>query len=86
MVPDPVMTAWAPAQLPGLDGRPTKAPLPQGFGYLPTVPREYPEFYRAPRWRWWKPVLALLAFCVGWVVAMALISVCLLYTSDAADE
>ncbi|HBY22865.1 MAG TPA: hypothetical protein DEG88_06145 [Propionibacteriaceae bacterium] len=69
------MTTWAPAQLPGLDGRPTKAPLPQGFGYLPTVPREYPEFYRAPRWRWWKPVLALLTFSFGWVLATALVSV-----------
>ncbi len=36
---------------------------------LPVQEREYHEFFRAPRWRWWKPVLALLVFVACWLVA-----------------
>ncbi len=36
---------------------------------LPIVQREYHEFFRAPRFRWWKPVLSLLMFVATWLVA-----------------
>lgn len=38
------------------------------------VPREYHEFYRAPRFRWWKPLLAILMFAGGWFVASLVIT------------
>lgn len=31
---------------------------------LPAEPREYHQFYRAPAFRWWKPVVAVLLFAV----------------------
>lgn len=36
-------------------------PLPKPSA-LPVVPRQYHEFFRAPRFRWWKPILALAMF------------------------
>jgi membrane protease YdiL (CAAX protease family) len=36
---------------------------------LPVVPREYHEFFRTPRFRWWKSVLSLLMFVATWLVA-----------------
>jgi len=45
---------------------------------LPVVPREYHEFYRTPRLRWWHPLVALLGFVVAWffvVLAVSLIAV-----------
>lgn len=37
---------------------------------LPVVPREYHDFYRTPRFRWWHSVVALGLFVVGWAVAV----------------
>lgn len=47
-----------------------------GYGYyplpaarpseLPVVEREYHEFYRAPRFRWWQPLVALAGFALIW--------------------
>jgi len=36
---------------------------------LPVVPRQYHEFFRAPRFRWWKPILALAMFVALFFVA-----------------
>lgn len=36
---------------------------------LPIVPREYHEFYRTPRFRWWRPLLALGMFAGSWFLA-----------------
>ena len=57
----------APATQPSL-----VAPKPEP---LPVEPQEYHQFYRAPGFRWWKPLVALLVFGIGWgfatVVAVA---------------
>jgi membrane protease YdiL (CAAX protease family) len=42
------------------------APRPEP---LPVEPKQYHQFYRAPAFRWWKPVVALLTFAVGWFLA-----------------
>lgn len=48
---------------------PQPAPVnPARLTGLPVEPRSFSAFYRAPRWRWWKPPLALLAAGVTWLV------------------
>ena len=42
---------------------------------LPVVPREYHEFYRTPRLRWWHPLVALLMFAGTWFLAVLIVSV-----------
>ncbi|HEY3337185.1 MAG TPA: type II CAAX endopeptidase family protein [Propionicimonas sp.] len=42
---------------------------------LPVVQREYHEFFRAPRFRWWRPVLAIAMFVATWFLATLLISI-----------
>jgi membrane protease YdiL (CAAX protease family) len=51
---------WLPQPPP--NWRPAKASA------LPTVQREYHEFFRAPRFRWWKPLLAIAMFVGTWVL------------------
>lgn len=41
---------------------------------LPMVGREYHEFFRAPRFRWWKPLLSLLMFVSTWFIATIVVS------------
>ncbi|MCW5950996.1 MAG: CPBP family intramembrane metalloprotease [Propionibacteriaceae bacterium] len=41
---------------------------------LPVVPREYHEFYRAPRFRWWRPLVALGMFAGSWFVVTMVLS------------
>jgi len=38
------------------------------------VPREYHEFFRTPRLRWWKPLAAIVMFIAGWFVLTLVIS------------
>jgi uncharacterized protein len=42
---------------------------------LPLEPREYHQFYRAPAFRWWKPLAAIAMFGGLWVVASILIMI-----------
>lgn len=80
------MTYPAPVPAP-----PTGGPLTYGFvptapatvqpDALPNVPREYHEFYWAPKWRWWRPPLALLAAAVGWFVVALAVEFPLILTS-----
>lgn len=35
---------------------------------LPIEAQEYQQFYRAPAFRWWKPLVAIVLFFVGWLV------------------
>ncbi len=42
---------------------------------LPVVQREYHEFFRTPRFRWWKPLLAIAMFVSCWFIAALLISI-----------
>lgn len=35
---------------------------------LPVEERTYPAFLRTPRWRWWKPILAVLTAAVGYII------------------
>nr|WP_300142905.1 CPBP family intramembrane glutamic endopeptidase [Propionicimonas sp.] len=41
---------------------------------LPVAAREYHEFFRAPRFRWWKPILSLLMFGAAWLLGNLLLS------------
>lgn len=58
-VPGP-FSGQPPQQL-GQAVRPPESPLP-------TEPRQYHEFFRAPRFRWWRSLLALLIFVPSWFV------------------
>lgn len=61
-----------PMTLAGPDGAPTYLGYPPPMiaepkpEPLPVEPREYHQFYRAPAFRWWKPLAALALFAVGW--------------------
>jgi membrane protease YdiL (CAAX protease family) len=39
------------------------------------VPREYHEFFRAPRFRWWKPLAAIGMFLGSWLVLNVVLSI-----------
>ncbi len=56
---------WPPAPVPPAGPPPA----------LPVVPREYHEFYRTPRFRWWRPLLALGMFGASWFLATLILSV-----------
>ncbi len=43
---------------------------PQPLAVLPVVPREYHEFYRTPRFRWWHSLVALAVFALVWGIAV----------------
>ncbi|CAL8974785.1 hypothetical protein PROP_01521 [Propionicimonas sp. T2.31MG-18] len=49
--------------------RPPKPPA------LPVVQREYHEFFRAPRLRWWKPLAAFGMFLIGLMLAIIVATV-----------
>ncbi len=49
--------------------------VPRVPSALPVVPREYHEFYRAPRLQWWQPLVGLLMFAGSWLVAVGAVSV-----------
>lgn len=61
-----------PASLMGPDGTPGYVGYPPPMiadpkpEPLPVEPREYHQFYRAPAFRWWKPLAAVALFAVGW--------------------
>lgn len=42
---------------------------------LPVVRREYHEFFRAPRFRWWRPLLGLAMFVAVWFVGTLVVTV-----------
>lgn len=48
--------------------------VPQLPAALPVTAREYHEFFRTPRYRWWKPLLSLLMFVGSWLAATLAIS------------
>jgi uncharacterized protein len=41
---------------------------------LPIRPREYHQFYRAPAFRWWKPLLAVVVFVLAELAAVIVVS------------
>ncbi len=64
---------------------------PQRLGELPVAPRAYHDFYRAPRFRWWHSLVALVVFAGAWgaaVLAAAIAAVLyeLLSGSATAEE
>lgn len=68
----------APGQFPPAPGQvpPTPVPVAPPQPALPVVKREFHEFNRAPRWRWWRGLLALLLMGVLWfAVSMVVIGV-----------
>ena len=72
----PPPPGWGPDTGPVAAPPPNWAPLPVAPPpALPIVPREYHEFYRAPRFRWWRPLLALAMLGGTWFVASLVITV-----------
>ncbi len=57
---------------------------PRWWLALPTQPRPYHLFLRAPLWRWWRPLLAAVVTVVAWVVITAIITVPGLILDDGA--
>ncbi|MGV8908619.1 MAG: CPBP family intramembrane glutamic endopeptidase [Propionicimonas sp.] len=53
---------------------------------LPITQREYHEFFRTPRFRWWKPLVAIAMFLGGWVLLSLLISIPLLLIDAASGR
>lgn len=64
----------------GFPPPPPEAGYPGAYGYpayavavpkpepLPIEPRQFQEFYRAPAFRWWKPLAAMGLFAIVWLV------------------
>lgn len=66
--PPPPPPAWTPgAPLPALPAVVNDEPLP-------VVPRQYHEFFRVPRWRWWRGLLMLLVGGIGWFIGNLVLS------------
>lgn len=78
--PNPPQSAAAPAlgasgPWPGSPYQPV-APKPSA---LPVEPKPYHQFWRAPAWRWWKGLLALVAFWAAWfLISMPFTAVAML--------
>lgn len=62
-------TGWTPPSIP-LDALPVAA-RPS----LPVVETDYVQFFRAPRFRWWKPLLAVLGGGAVWLILLIILSV-----------
>ncbi|MBN9106716.1 MAG: CPBP family intramembrane metalloprotease [Propionibacteriaceae bacterium] len=60
-------------------------PIPPEVQPLPVQPTEYHQFYRAPAFRWWKPLVALVLFAVGWLGA-SVVAVMFALAWDAAHS
>ncbi|HEX5334227.1 MAG TPA: hypothetical protein VFW55_00005, partial [Propionicimonas sp.] len=60
---------WLSPPPPPLDWRPAKPSA------LPIVQREYHEFFRAPRFRWWRPLVSIAMFVATWFLTTLLISI-----------
>lgn len=59
----------APYPLAGGAGPASWQPVPPSRpDVLPVEEREFHEFFRAPAFRWWKPLLSLLMFVAIWIV------------------
>ncbi len=43
-------------------------PPPPKPSVLPVSPKAFHEFYRAPAFRWWKPLVAVVTVALAWVV------------------
>ncbi len=54
---------------PGVQGYPGEFAAAAKPEPIPVEPQEYHQFYRAPAFRWWKPIVAVLLFGVAWFVA-----------------
>ncbi len=59
---------------------------PQKPPTLPTEPREYPAFWRAPGIAWWKPVVAALAGAVGFLVLSLIVSAAALLIESVISQ
>lgn len=53
---------------------------------LPVVPRQYHEFFRAPRFRWWKPLLSIGMFAGTWFIGAMVVTVAALFYDAATGR
>ena len=65
---------WPPAQAAQWPSARQWPEPPAPPSALPVTPREYHEFFRTPRLRWWKPLAAIALFVAGWFVLTLVIS------------
>lgn len=67
------------------DGRPAPYPVAGPGPFQPTLPvteTDYPNFWRAPAWRWWRPVVALLlAIVLVFIAIFGFVTVAILIDS-----
>ena len=66
-VPAPPTGAWAYGPQPG-QYAPPFPPAPAKPSVLPVEPRAFHEFYRAPAFRWWKPLVSVVIAVIAWGV------------------
>ena len=57
---------------------------PRWWLALPTQPRPYHQFLRAPLWRWWRPLVALAITAALWLVLSGLITIPGMILDDGA--
>ena len=80
-----VQPPFAPPPVPQPPVQPPFAGPPAGWieqpwsiaarpSFLPVVQREYHEFYRAPAFRWWRPLAAIAMFGASWFVVILIVS------------
>lgn len=69
----------------GYHAEPQFVPEPPKPEPLPVEPKEYHQFYRAPAFRWWRPLVALLLFGLGWFAA-SLVAVIIAMAWDLAQS
>lgn len=85
--PPPWNTGFPPppppmAGYPAPEGYPAYAVTKPKPEPLPIEPREYQEFYRAPAFRWWKPLAAISLFAAVWLlVSMPPVSIAMMWES-----
>jgi len=53
---------------------------------LPVTPRAFHEFYRAPAFRWWKPLAGIAAVAVAWLVVCVIVMVPFLIAEFSSGE
>ena len=84
----PVAPLASPAPLlaaPPQPGLPLASPAPPPSA-LPVVFRAYHEYYRTPRLRWWKPLVALAVLCAASLGAMLLLLIPYALVAPALGE
>ena len=60
--------------------------VPSTPAALPITHREYHEFFRTPRFRWWKPLASIAMFIAGWFLVSLVVSIPLVMFDAASGR